>query len=296
VAKILDGKAAAAEIRSEVASEVASLKARGVPVRLDVILAGDDPASISYVASKERDCEEVRIESEVHRFSADVTQEELSNLVGRLNGDPAVSGFFIQLPLPEGLDSMPLISRIMPAKDVDGLSPESVGRLAVGLPSLLPCTPHGVIQLLKRNGIEFSGREAVVVGRSNLVGKPLALLLLRENATVTLCHSRTRDLPEVTRRADILVVAAGKREMVGAEHVGEGSVVVDVGIHRKEEGGLVGDVRFDEVEPRAAWISPVPGGVGPMTRAMLLHNTVMAARIGSGINRELGKGHVMDHS
>lgn len=281
MAKILDGRTAAAEVRSEVASEVADLKERGVPVRLDVILAGDDPASITYVASKERDSEEVGIESNVHRFSADVTQEELSDLLGRLNEDTAVSGFFIQLPLPEGLDPMPLISSIIPVKDVDGLSPESVGRLAVGLPSLLPCTPHGVIQLLKRNGIEFSGREAVVVGRSNLVGKPLAQLLLRENATVTLCHSRTRDLPEVTRRADILVVAAGKREMVGSEHVAEGSVVVDVGIHRKEEGGLVGDVRFDEVEPRAAWISPVPGGVGPMTRAMLLHNTVMAARMDS---------------
>ena len=280
MAKILDGRTAAAEVRSEVASEVAGLKEHGVPVRLDVILAGDDPASVTYVASKERDSEEVGIESRVHRFSADVTQEKLSELVGRLNKDSAVSGFFIQLPLPEGLDPMPLISSITPAKDVDGLSPESVGRLAVGLPSLLPCTPHGVIQLLKRNGIELAGREAVVVGRSNLVGKPLAQLLLRENATVTLCHSRTRDLPEVTRRADILVVAAGKREMVGAEHVGEGAVVVDVGIHRKEEGGLVGDVRFDEVEPRTAWISPVPGGVGPMTRAMLLHNTVMAARMG----------------
>ena len=282
MAKILEGRTAAAEVRSEVASEVAGLRERGVPVRLDVVLAGDDPASITYVASKERDSEEVGIESRVHRFTADVTQEELSELVGRLNEDSAVSGFFIQLPLPEGLDPMPLISSIIPAKDVDGLSPESVGRLAVGLPSLLPCTPHGVIQLLKRNGIELSGREAVVVGRSNLVGKPLAQLLLRENATVTLCHSRTRNLPEVTRRADILVVAAGKREMVGAEHVGEGAVVVDVGIHRKEEGGLVGDVRFDDVEPRTAWISPVPGGVGPMTRAMLLHNTVMAARMGPG--------------
>ena len=281
MAKILDGKTAAAEVRSEVASEVAELRERGVPVRLDVILVGEDPASVTYVASKERDSQEVGIESNVHRFSADVSQEELSDLVGRLNEDTAVSGFFIQLPLPEGLDPMPLISSIDPAKDVDGLSPESVGRLAVGLPSLLPCTPHGVIQLLKRNEIGLSGREAVVVGRSNLVGKPLAQLLLRENATVTVCHSRTRELSSVTRRADVLVVAAGKREMVGAEHVGEGAVVVDVGIHRREEGGLVGDVRFDEVEQRAAWISPVPGGVGPMTRAMLLHNTVMAARMGS---------------
>ena len=281
MAKILDGRIAAAEVRSEVALEVAGLKERGVPVRLDVILVGEDPASVTYVASKERDSQEVGIESRVHRFSADVTPEELAGLVGWLNAETAVSGFFIQLPLPEGLDSMPLISSITPAKDVDGLSPESAGRLAVGLPSLLPCTPHGVIQLLKRNGIELSGREAVVVGRSNLVGKPLAQLLLRENATVTVCHSRTRELSAVTRRADVFIVAAGKREMVGAEYVGEGAVVVDVGIHRKVEG-LVGDVRFDKVEPRAAWISPVPGGVGPMTRAMLLHNTVMAARMGQG--------------
>ena len=280
MAKILDGRMVSAEVRSEVASEVTGLEERGVPVRLDVLLVGEDPASVTYVASKERDSQEVGIESRVHRFSADVPQEELAGLVGRLNEDTAVSGFFIQLPLPEGLDSMPLVSSIIPAKDVDGLSPESAGRLADGLPSLLPCTPHGVIQLLKRNGIKLSGREAVVVGRSNLVGKPLAQLLLRENATVTVCHSRTRELSAVTRRADVLIVAAGKREMVGAEHVGEGAVVVDVGIHRKEEGGLVGDVRFDEVEQRAAWISPVPGGVGPMTRAMLLHNTVMAARMG----------------
>ena len=279
MATILDGKAAAAEVRSEVASEVAGLRERGVPVRLDVVLVGEDPASVTYVAAKERDCQEVGIESMVHRFPADVPQEELAGLVGRLNSDGVVSGFFVQLPLPEGLDSSPLISNISPAKDVDGLSPESVGRLAVGLPSLLPCTPHGIIQLLERNGIELSGREAVVVGRSNLVGKPIAQLLLRENATVTMCHSRTRDLPAVTRRADVLIVAAGRRETVGAEHVKDGAVVVDVGIHRKEEGGLVGDVGFEEVEPRVDWISPVPGGVGPMTRAMLLHNAVRAARM-----------------
>jgi methylenetetrahydrofolate dehydrogenase (NADP+)/methenyltetrahydrofolate cyclohydrolase len=279
MATILDGKAAAAEVRSEVASEVAGLRERGVPVRLDVVLVGEDPASVTYVAAKERDCQEVGIESMVHRFPADVPQEELAGLVGRLNSDGVVSGFFVQLPLPEGLDSSPLISNISPAKDVDGLSPESVGRLAVGLPSLLPCTPHGIIQLLKRNGIELSGREAVVVGRSNLVGKPIAQLLLRENATVTMCHSRTRDLPAVTRRADVLIVAAGRREMVGAQHVKDGAGVVDVGIHRKAEGGLVGDVGFEEVEPRVDWISPVPGGVGPMTRAMLLHNAVRAARM-----------------
>ena len=277
--KILDGKAVAAEVRAEVAAGVTELKARGVPVRLDVILVSEDPASTTYVAMKQRDSAEVGIDSRVHRFPDDAAQEELAALVEELNGDPAVSGFFMQLPLPDGLDPVPLISRIDPAKDVDGLSPESVGRLAVGLPSLLPCTPHGIVRLLKANGGELSGAEAVVVGRSNLVGKPLAQLLLRENATVTVCHSQTRDLPEVTRRADVLVVAAGRREMVGAEHVKEGAAVVDVGIHRREEGGLIGDVRFGEVEPVAAWISPVPGGVGPMTRAMLLHNALQAARM-----------------
>jgi methylenetetrahydrofolate dehydrogenase (NADP+) / methenyltetrahydrofolate cyclohydrolase len=278
VAKILDGKAVAAEVRAEIAAGVTELKARGVPVRLDVILAGEDPASVTYVAMKQRDSAEVGIDSRVYRFPDDVPQEELAALVGDLNGSPDVSGFFMQLPLPDGLDPVPLISRIDPAKDVDGLSPESVGRLAVGLPSLLPCTPHGIVRLLKANGVELSGAEAVVVGRSNLVGKPLAQLLLRENATVTVCHSRTRDLPSVTCRADVLVVAAGRREMVGAEHVKEGAAVVDVGIHRREEGGLIGDVRFEEVEPVAAWISPVPGGVGPMTRAMVLHNALQAAQ------------------
>src|ERR671917_2457039 len=277
MAKILDGKAVAAEVRAEIAAGVTELKARGVPVRLDVILAGEDPASVTYVAMKQRDSAEVRIDSRVHRFPDDVPQEELAVLVGDLNGDPAVSGFFMQLPLPDGLDPMPLISRIDPAKDVDGLSPESVGRLAVGLPSLLPCTPHGIVRLLRRNGLELAGKEAVIIGRSNLVGKPLSQLFLREDATVTVCHSRTRNLQEVARRADVLVVAAGRREMVGAEHVKEGAAVVDVGIHRSEAGGLVGDVRFGEGEPRVAWISPVPGGVRPMTRAMLLHNALQAA-------------------
>lgn len=276
--KILDGKAVAAEIRAEVAEGVRELRERDVAVRLDVILVGDDPASTTYVNMKQRDCDEVGIESRTHRFAANVAQDELATLVEKLNADEAVSGFFIQLPLPDGLDAMPLISAINPAKDVDGLSPESAGRLSVGLPSLLPCTPHGVIQLLKRTGIELSGREVVVVGRSNLVGKPLSQLFLRENATVTVCHSRTKDLAEVTRRADVLVVAAGRREMVGAEHVKEGAVVVDVGIHRREEGGLVGDVKFEEVEPVASRITPVPGGVGPMTRAMLLYNTLEAAQ------------------
>ena len=279
MAEILDGKAVAAQIRAEIAEGVAELKDRDFPVRLDVILVGDDPASATYVRMKQKDCEEVGIESRAHRFAADVSEQDLVALVEELNTDPRVSGFFIQLPLPEGLDSMPLVSAIDPSKDVDGLSPLNAGRLSIGLSSLLPCTPHGVIQLLRRSGIEIAGKETVVIGRSNLVGKPLAQLLLRENATVTVCHSRTRDLPEVTRRAEILVVAAGRREMVGVEYVREGAVVVDVGIHGREGGGLVGDVRFDEVEPVASRITPVPGGVGPMTRAMLLYNTLQAARI-----------------
>jgi methylenetetrahydrofolate dehydrogenase (NADP+)/methenyltetrahydrofolate cyclohydrolase len=278
VAKILDGRSVAVEIRSEVATGVAELKKSGIPVRLDVVLVGDDPASTTYVRMKQKDSAEVGIESHAHRFPTSASQKELAILVEELNEDPAVSGFFIQLPLPEGLDPLPLISSIDPSKDVDGLSPLSAGRLALGLPSLLPCTPHGIVQLLRRNGIELAGKEAVVIGRSNLVGKPLAQLLLRENATVTICHSRTKDLAEVARRAQILIVAAGRREMVDAGYVQEGAVVVDVGIHRRDEGGLVGDVKFEEVEPRAAWITPVPGGVGPMTRAMLLYNALQAAR------------------
>jgi methylenetetrahydrofolate dehydrogenase (NADP+) / methenyltetrahydrofolate cyclohydrolase len=282
MAKILDGKAIAAEVRSEVASEVAELNRGGVSVRLDVVLVGEDPASATYVRMKQKDCAEVGIESKAHRFPADVPQKELAMLVQELNEDPSVSGLFIQLPLPNDLDPLPLISSIDPAKDVDGLSPLSAGRLAVGLPSLLPSTPHGIIQLLERNRIELAGKEAVVIGRSNLVGKPLAQLLLRENATVTVCHSRTENLAEVACRAEILVVAAGRPEMVGAEYVREGAVVVDVGIHRRDEGGLVGDVRFEEVESVAAWITPVPGGVGPMTRAMLLYNALQAARNAGG--------------
>ena len=278
MAGILDGKAVAATIRSEVAEGVAELRERGIPVRLDVVLVGDDPASTTYVRMKQRDCAEVGIESKAHRLLASTPQGELATLVEGLNAEAVVSGFFIQLPLPGGLDPLALISAIDPAKDVDGLSPLSAGRLVVGLPSLLPCTPHGVVQLLRRSGVEIEGREAVVIGRSNLVGKPLVQLLLRENATVTVCHSRTKDLSVVASRAELLIVAAGRREFVGAEYVREGAVVVDVGIHAREGGGLVGDVRFDEVEPRASNISPVPGGVGPMTRAMLLYNTLQAAR------------------
>ena len=276
-AKLLDGKAIAAEIRSEVAAGVRELKEQGRDVRLDVILVGDNHASATYVRLKERDCAEVGIESHVHHFTEQVEHREVADLVRRLNEDPAVSGFFIQTPVGN-LDPLPLLGAIDPAKDVDGLTPLSAGRLATGLPSLLPCTPHGIIQMLQRSGLGISGKDAVVVGRSNLVGKPLAQLLLRENATVTVCHSRTKDLPGVTRGAEILVVAAGRPRMIGAEHVRGGAVVVDVGTNPKEGGGLMGDVRFEEVEPKASAISPVPGGVGPMTRAMLLYNALRAAR------------------
>ncbi|MBA2509878.1 MAG: bifunctional 5,10-methylenetetrahydrofolate dehydrogenase/5,10-methenyltetrahydrofolate cyclohydrolase [Rubrobacter sp.] len=278
MARILDGKATAADIKAEVAKGIEELTASGRSVRLDVVLVGDDAASATYVGGKESDATEVGMASRVHRFPADVTQEELADLVDELNDDAEVSGFIVQLPLPEGLDPLPLISRIKPEKDVDGLNPQSAGRLSMGLPSLLPCTPHGIVQLLRRHDVPLEGRGAVVIGRSNLVGKPMAQLLLRENVTVTVCHSRTRNLPEVASRADVLVVALGRRETVGAEHVKDGAVVVDVGIHRREEGGLAGDVRFDEVEPKASAITPVPGGVGPMTRAMLLHNALQAAR------------------
>ena len=278
MAQILDGKAIAAQIKAEVAEGVTGLKERGHAVRLDVILVGEDPASVTYVRNKQNDSAEVGIESKVHRFGEDASQKELARLVEKLNEDDEVSGFFIQLPLPKGLDQLALQSMISPAKDVDGLSPASAGRLSVGLPSLLPCTPHGIVQTLKRNEIELEGKEAVVLGRSNLVGKPLGQLLLRENATVTVCHSRTKDLPEVARRADVLVAAIGRREMVGNEYIKDGAVVVDVGIHHREDEILTGDVKFEEVEPVAGWISPVPGGVGPMTRAMLLYNTLEAAR------------------
>ena len=282
MARILDGKATAAAIKAEVAGGIEELRADGRSVRLDVVLVGDDAASATYVGGKEADATEVGMASRVHRFPAGVSQQELAALVEELNDDPEVSGFIVQLPLPEGLDPLPLISRIKPEKDVDGLNPESAGRLSMGLPSLLPCTPHGIVQLLRRHDVPLEGREAVVIGRSNLVGKPMAQLLLRENATVTVCHSRTRNLADVASRADVLVVALGRRESVGAEYVKEGSVVIDVGIHRREEGGLAGDVRFEEVEPKASAITPVPGGVGPMTRAMLLHNALQAARATPG--------------
>ncbi len=273
---IIDGKKVAADVKARVTERVAALKARGVEPGLAVVLVGDDPASRSYVDMKERDCAEVGIRSIDVRLPADTPQAELEALIDRFNADPAVHGILVQLPLPAGLDAEAVIARIAPEKDVDGFHPQSIGRLVRGLPALHACTPAGVMELLRAYGIDPRGKRAVVVGRSVIVGKPMALLLLQADATVTVCHSKTADLPTVCREADILVAAIGRAKMIDASYVKPGAVVIDVGINRVESG-LVGDVDFDAVAPVASAITPVPGGVGPMTRAMLMANTVTAA-------------------
>jgi methylenetetrahydrofolate dehydrogenase (NADP+)/methenyltetrahydrofolate cyclohydrolase len=277
-AKIIDGNAAAAAVRGRVAAEVEAMVAEtGVRPGLATILVGDDPASHIYVRRKREDCEEVGMTSVHHGPPADIDQAELTQLILELNDEPTVSGMILQLPLPAHLDAEALTSLIDPGKDVDGLTPINAGLLMKGRPGLVSCTPAGVIELLDREGIELEGAQAVVVGRSELVGKPLAALLLGRNATVTTCHSRTRDLGAVCRTADVLVAAVGVPRIISADMVAEGAAVVDVGINRLEEG-IVGDVDFGPVSERAGAITPVPGGVGPMTRAMLLSNTLQAAR------------------
>lgn len=273
---IIDGKKVAADVKARVAERVAALKTRGVEPGLAVVLVGDDAASRAYVDMKERDCAEVGIRSFDVRLPADTPQAELEALIDRFNADPAVHGILVQLPLPAGLDAEAIIARIAPEKDVDGFHPQSIGRLVRGLPALHACTPAGVMELLRAYEIDPRGKRAVVVGRSVIVGKPMALLLLQADATVTVCHSKTVDLPAVCREADILVAAIGRAKMIDASYVKPGAVVIDVGINRVESG-LVGDVDFDAVAPIASAITPVPGGVGPMTRAMLMANTVTAA-------------------
>lgn len=280
MAKVIDGKKVAAQVRARAASEVRKLNEQGITPCLAVILVGDDPASVSYVRMKERDCAEVGIKSVDHHLSASTTQEDLDALIDAMNADPGVHGILVQMPLPAHLDAESVIERIAPHKDVDGFHPYNVGRLVRGLPAYRACTPAGVMELLRAYDIDPSGMRAVVVGRSNIVGKPMALLLLEANATVTVCHSRTRDLAEVCREADVLVAAIGRPKMIDASYVKPGAVVIDVGINRTEEG-MVGDVDFASVEPVASAITPVPGGVGPMTRAMLMLNTVEAARTAS---------------
>ena len=276
-AKIIDGRAVAARIRQEVAREVAGLSESGRQVPgLSTILVGDDPASAVYVANKRKACAEVGIADHHHHLSTSATQEEVAAVIQEANRDAAVSGILLQLPVPEELDGAALTAMISPEKDVDGLTPVSAGRLLQGSPGLRPCTPLGIIELLDVYDVPLEGAQAVVVGRSNLVGKPISLLLLERHATVTICHSRTRHLAEVCSRGDVLIAAVGVAGLIGAEHVRPGAAVIDVGINRTP-GGLRGDVDFDAVAPKAAVLSPVPGGVGPMTIAMLLRNTVTAA-------------------
>lgn len=274
MAKLIDGKKISEEIKDELKEKVAQLKEKGVEVTLAVIQVGNDPASTVYVGNKKKACAYIGINSLAYELPEETTQEELLNLVRQLNDREDVNGILVQLPLPAHIDEDTVIRTIAPEKDVDGFHPQSVGLLSIGQKGFVSCTPAGIIQLLKRSGIEIDGKECVVVGRSNIVGKPMAMLLIRENGTVTVCHSHTRDLKEVTRRADILVVAIGKRQFITADYVKEGATVIDVGMHRKEDGKLCGDVDFDSVEPVAGAITPVPGGVGPMTIAMLMNNCV----------------------
>lgn len=277
--RILDGKAIAAKVRSEVAVGVASFRdASGRPPGLDVVLVGDDPASQVYVRNKEKAATEVGMRGRVHRLPATASATDLLGLVDQLNHDDLVDGFLVQLPLPRALPETQILDAVSPQKDVDGLHPVNAGLLALGRPKLASATPRGVMRLLAETGIDLVGKRAVVVGRSNIVGKPLAQLLLAEHATVTMAHSRTRDLADVCRQADVLVAAVGKAGLVRGDWVKPGAIVIDVGTTRNEQGKLVGDVAFDEAFERASWITPVPGGVGPMTIACLLENALLAAR------------------
>ncbi len=276
--KIIDGKALSSQIREQLKKEVAALKAQGTTPGLAVILVGDDPASAVYVRNKARACEELGMHSVVHTLDASTTQDKLVSLVKACNIDRSLHGILVQLPLPAHLDALAVLREVDPNKDVDGLHVVTAGRLLVGEKGFIPCTPKGIIRLIKSTGTDICGKHAVVVGRSNMVGKPVSLLLMNENATVTMCHSRTRDLPDVCAKADILVAAIGRPEMITGDFVKPGAVVIDVGT-TKVDGQLKGDVLFDEAARNAAYITPVPGGVGPMTITMLMENTIEAARI-----------------
>ncbi|MBE6693339.1 MAG: bifunctional methylenetetrahydrofolate dehydrogenase/methenyltetrahydrofolate cyclohydrolase FolD [Ruminococcaceae bacterium] len=277
-AKIIDGKAISAEVRAEIAANTRRLiEKTGITPGLAVIIVGEDPASQVYVRNKRRACEEVGFYSEAYELPEATSQEELEALVERLNGDKNIHGILVQLPLPKHLDEEKILLKISPDKDVDAFHPYNVGRIMIGNYDFLPCTPAGVMELIHRSGVSVGGKECVVVGRSNIVGKPMAMLLLHDNGTVTVCHSRTKDLAEVTRRADILVAAIGKADFFTADMVKEGAVVIDVGMNRRADGKLTGDVDFESVSQVASYITPVPGGVGPMTITMLMKNTLKAA-------------------
>ena len=271
--QIIDGKKISQEIKDELKAQVEELKASGKKIPcLAVIQVGNDPASTVYVGNKKKACEYIGIGSKSFELPEETTEEELLSLIDKLNADDEITGILCQLPVPKHINEDEIILRISPKKDVDGFHPMSVGSLMIGEDGFLPCTPAGVIQLLKRSGVEISGKKCVVIGRSNIVGKPMAILLLRENGTVTICHSKTTDLKEVCKEADILVVAIGKPKMITADYVKEGACVIDVGIHRMDNGKLCGDVDYDDVAPHCSYITPVPGGVGPMTIAMLMSN------------------------
>lgn len=279
MAKIIDGKAISAQIRQELAEETKQFaEETGILPGLAVVIVGEDPASQVYVRNKRRACEEVGFYSEAYELPESTTQKELEALVDKLNEDPKIHGILVQLPLPKHLDETAVLLKIRPDKDVDAFHPYNVGKIMIGDYSFLPCTPAGVMALLKRSGVDIAGKNCVVIGRSNIVGKPMAMLLLHANGTVTICHSKTANLAEVCREADILVVAIGRADFVGADMVKPGAVVIDVGMNRKADGKLTGDVDFAAVEPIARAITPVPGGVGPMTITMLMQNTLTAAR------------------
>ena len=272
MAEIIDGKKISQEIKDELKEKVAAMHAQGQEVTLAVVLVGQDPASCVYVRNKKRACEYIGIRSLSYELAEDTSEEEVLALIDKLNGDKDVNGILVQLPLPKHMDEDKITRDIDPLKDVDGFHPQNVGALSIGLPGFVSCTPAGIIQLLKRSHIDMEGKHCVIVGRSNIVGKPMALLMLRENATVTVTHSKTKDLASVTRQADILIVAIGKKQFITADYVKEGVVVIDVGMHRDENNHLCGDVAYDEVASHCSAITPVPGGVGPMTIAMLMHN------------------------
>lgn len=272
--QLIDGKRISQEIKDELKEKVARLRSEGREAALAVIQVGNDPASTVYVGNKKKACEYIGIRSLSYELPEETTEEELLALIDRLNADNSVNGILVQLPLPKQINEDKIIQAISPKKDVDGFHPENVGKLVIGEKGFVSCTPAGIIQLLKRSGIEIAGKNCVVIGRSNIVGKPMALLMLRENATVTVAHSKTKNLPELCRNADILIVAIGKPRFITAEYIKEGAVVIDVGIHRDENNKLCGDVKYEEVAEHTSAITPVPGGVGPMTIAMLMNNCV----------------------
>ncbi len=280
MAKIIDGKMISQQIKDELKEKVERLKKQGKAGALAVIQVGEDPASSVYVRNKKNACAYIGIESLAYELPGETTEEDLLRLIEELNGKEQVRGILVQLPLPGHICEDKVIQAISPEKDVDGFHPQSVGAMTIGEPGFLSCTPAGIIQLLKRSDVEIAGKHCVIIGRSNIVGKPMALLMLRENATVTITHSKTRNLPELCRQADILIVAMGKPQFVGAEYIKAGAVVIDVGIHRDENNKLCGDVKYAEVEPIASAITPVPGGVGPMTIAMLMNNCVQSIEEG----------------